>query len=162
MKKGICPLISNLFSGEGEKMIFSDIDLENLIGILSLGHIEVENILEKLCQSEEFGTLGSFCKNELYGNHILELYELCDCNLERFVYHACVELPQQRTGKLTFIFPPYSLIMGLHSGSLNLDRHTKARQYGQPGSFWALQDPPAEKDYEFPIYTFFVNLSISR
>jgi hypothetical protein len=93
-------------------------------------------------------------KKRLYGHDIARLFELCGGNInseediERFKYHVCVELPNQQTGEIT-IYGPYFK---------DLDVDTEAgrefflrRQFWYPGSFWGLEHPPSERNYEFPI-----------
>ncbi|MDI6777734.1 MAG: hypothetical protein QMD77_00925 [Patescibacteria group bacterium] len=143
-------------------MLFSENDIKNLIQELSLGHIDVENLLEKIFANGDFGVLHSLRMNELYGKRILELHELCNRSYERFVYHVCAELPHQRIGKVVSIASPYIYIMGIDKDILRLTHHIQARQFGEPGSLWGLKDPPCEKDYEFPIYTLVLNLKIRR
>lgn len=90
----------------------------------------------------------------LYGHEIARLFELCggdidsDNDIARFKYHVCVELPNQQTGEITIRGPYFE----------DLDVDTEAgrdfflrRQYWEPGSFWGLEHPPAERNYEFPI-----------
>lgn len=81
----------------------------------------------------------------LYGSRIWMLYkEVCDENIERFRYHLQVELPNQETGKLN--------ITGPHAPPFGADNSAfwAARAFGEPGSFWALQNPPG-RGYRFPL-----------
>ena len=110
----------------------------------------------------DLGALQSLRMNELCGRRIMDLHELCDRNYERFIYHACAELPHQRIGRVVSVASPYIYIMGIDKDILRLTHHVQARQFGEPGSLWGLKDPPPERDYEFPIYTIFLNLSIRR
>lgn len=80
----------------------------------------------------------------LYGLRIWELYELCDKDVERFIYHALTELPNQETGEWSVTGEYISFIGD------NPERKA-ARQFGKPGSFWALENPPTRRDYEYPI-----------
>lgn len=77
----------------------------------------------------------------LYGSRIWQLYELCGRDIKRFMYHVNVELPNQETGVL-----PMSV-----SRIFGPEEWLAKRQFGQPGSFWALENPPTEPDYAFPI-----------
>lgn len=80
----------------------------------------------------------------LYGHRVWELYkDVCGEDLERFRYHVGVELPNQETGQL--------MVSGPYSPDLNDKDFWTKRSFGQPGSFWALKNPPSERDYEYPI-----------
>jgi len=79
----------------------------------------------------------------LYGERIWELYCLCGEDLDRFKYHVGVELPDQITGELS--------AMGPYRPDRNDTEFWEKRRFGKPGSFWALEQPPSEKDYEYPI-----------
>ena len=79
----------------------------------------------------------------LYDNRIWELYELCGQDIERFKYHVLTELPNQETGELS--------VSGPHSPDFDDKEFWQKRRSGQPGSFWALENPPSEANYEYPI-----------
>lgn len=100
------------------------------------------------------GFLTVMDKKRLYGHAIAGLFALCGGDtdnvddIERFKYHVCVELPNQQTGEIG-IYGPYFE---------DLDVETEAgrefflrRQFWKPGSFWGLEYPPTERNYEFPI-----------
>lgn len=80
----------------------------------------------------------------LYDHHIWEVYKyVCGEDFERFKYHVMVELPHQDTGELS--------VTGPYSPSLNNKEFWEKRRFGKPGSYWALENPPTEPDYEYPI-----------
>lgn len=100
------------------------------------------------------GFLTVMDKKRLYGGDIARVFALCGGDtlsredIERFKYHVCVELPNQQTGDIV-IYGPYFQ---------DLDVETEAgrdfflrRQFWVPGSFWGLEHPPTERNYEFPI-----------
>lgn len=95
--------------------------------------------------------MGQLCllaidNRRLYGSRIWQLYELCDCDIERFVYHVELELPNQVTGVVSVTnWSEYGLSV------TDIDDWLAKRQFGRPGSFWALENPPTEPDYAFPI-----------
>lgn len=79
----------------------------------------------------------------LYDHHIWNLYKMCGYDIERFKYHVAVELPNQETGILS--------VTGPHAPRLHDKEFWQKRTYGQPGAFWALENPPLETHYEYPI-----------
>jgi hypothetical protein len=83
----------------------------------------------------------------LYGERIWELYCLCDEDLERFKYHVDVELPDQETGKISAT-GPYA---PRYDDKKALEDFWEKRSFGKPGSFWALEHPPSERAYKYPI-----------
>lgn len=86
----------------------------------------------------------------LYDDSIWELYkDVCGEDIDRFLYHLGVELPDQETGQLA--------VTGPWSGGIG-DDWRKARTHGPEnlragGSrrFWALADPPADRHYAYPV-----------
>lgn len=90
-------------------------------------------------------SLRIFDHKGLYDERIWELYELCDQDIMRFAYHVQVELPDQATGKVCSI-------EGLYADDLRGKEFFEKRRFGEPGSFWALENPPTEKDYTYPIW----------
>lgn len=81
----------------------------------------------------------------LYDEHIWKVFKhVCGEDPARFLYHVQVELPDQETGELR-ITGPYSTQI----------EDTKAffakRTFGKPGSYWALEHPPTDRNYEYPI-----------
>lgn len=80
----------------------------------------------------------------LYGHRIWVLYrDVCDEDIERFMYHVMVELPDQRTGDVSPSGP-------FRPSRGNTDWWER-RAFGIPGSFWALMRPPTDPNYEYPI-----------
>lgn len=89
-------------------------------------------------------SLRIFDRKGLYDERIWELYELCGQDIMRFAYHVQVELPDQATGRVVSIH-------GFYADDLRGREFFEKRRFGEPGSFWALKDPPTEKDYAYPI-----------
>jgi len=116
---------------------------------LSEGNQKVLAILLELVNKFGNSALASVLHKQLRGVKILELYELCGQDIERFDYHVCMELPNQVTGVLS--------IMGPYTGHLakqpDSDHSTfwEARKHGKPNSFWALENPPRNRNYKFPL-----------
>lgn len=79
----------------------------------------------------------------LYDSRIWDLYKLCGQNIERFKYHVLIELPHQETGQVS--------VSGPLSPSFDDKEFWTKRRFGRPGSFWALENPPTETNYEYPI-----------
>lgn len=79
----------------------------------------------------------------LYGQGIWDLYKLCGNDIERFKYHVLTELPNQETGQLSVTCP--------YRPNPNDSAFWEKRRFGKPGSFWALENPPSEADYAYPI-----------
>ncbi len=80
----------------------------------------------------------------LYDHRIWELYkDVCGEDIERFRYHVLTELPNQETGKLS--------VTGPYSPGFGNEEFWEKRRFGTPNSFWALEHPPTEPDYEYPI-----------
>lgn len=79
----------------------------------------------------------------LYDHHIWELYRLCGKDIERFKYHVSVELPNQETGVLS--------VTGPFAPDSDDKEFWVKRSFGRPGSFWALESPPTEMNYVYPI-----------
>ncbi|HEY1063794.1 MAG TPA: hypothetical protein VGE30_00680 [Candidatus Saccharimonadales bacterium] len=78
----------------------------------------------------------------LYDDQIWEVYLLCGKDIDRFIYHVQMELPDQLTG--------HHATSGPYIGQVDEEFYAK-RKFGKPGSFWALEHPPAETDYAYPI-----------
>lgn len=79
----------------------------------------------------------------LYGSRIWELYKLCGQDIERFKYHVQVELPNQQTGQLSATGP--------YGPGFGNTEFWEKRKFGKPESFWALENPPDDPNYEYPI-----------
>lgn len=94
---------------------------------------------------ELFALFNILDSKRLYDEHIWELFQACGQDLARFVYHLAVELPNQETGVLPGPTGPYA------PDSSEIGAFMAARQYGRPGSFWALQNPPTSPYYDWPI-----------
>ncbi len=79
----------------------------------------------------------------LYDEHIWVVYDkICDQDIDRFIYHVSMELPNQATGRLS-VSGPYSRLAN--------DAFWAKRQSGKPGAYWALEQPPTERNYSYPI-----------
>lgn len=99
------------------------------------------------------------CLKHLRGSRVWELYEeICGRQMDRFIYHVMLELPCQCCGRFNFIPVEYATSMGFSEASAK--SHWLARQHGKPNSFWALEDPPTERNYQFPIIIFMANIII--
>lgn len=77
----------------------------------------------------------------LYGIRIWDLYNYCHQNVSRFEYHVGVELPDQETGD--WLLP--------RNPTFQTKKFVAARQFGQPYTFWALENPPLNGNYNFPV-----------
>ena len=80
------------------------------------------------------------CKH-LYGIRIWDLFNYCGQDVSRFNYHVGVELPDQETGAWFLPRDP----------QFQTKKFVAARQFGQPDTFWALENPPLNGNYNFPI-----------
>ena len=88
-------------------------------------------------------TIYDIDSKRLYGARIVQLYgEVCGWDLDRFIYHVGMELPNQETGQLS--------TAGKYARYADRDFLQK-RMCGEPGSFWALAEPPTNRRYEYPI-----------
>lgn len=95
----------------------------------------------------------------LRGSRIWELYEtICGRNMDRFMYHIYLELPNQSSGRLELMPADFADNIGLTREGV--ENHFRVRQNGKPNSFWAFEDPPSEKDYEYPITVVSFNFKI--
>lgn len=115
----------------------------SMVAKMSEGNIGATKVLMDMLDHEGFMSILSLDTNKLYGHRIWELYKLCGQDMDRFLYHIDMELPNQATGQL-FITGPYC-------GEVDTDAHFAARKYGKPGSFWALENPPTDTKYAYPI-----------
>lgn len=80
----------------------------------------------------------------LYDHHIwLVFKEVCGEDIDRFIYHVSMELPNQLTGKLS--------VSGPYIGQVNLNEFQARRVFGAPGLYWALEKPPRDPHYTYPI-----------
>lgn len=114
---------------------------------LSEGNPGALNVLMQL--EQKFGAMALITVDSkaLYGSRIWMLYkDVCGEDIERFDYHLCMELPNQETGRFS-ITGPYSTKL------TEEDRQVfwEARKHGKPNSFWALENPPQNRNYKFPL-----------
>lgn len=82
----------------------------------------------------------------LYGQRIGELFQLCGNDPRRFMYHVTCELPNQKTGVWQLMPGPHYLVC--NNGPFKSARMSRVK----PNSFWALQKPPINPDYDYPIF----------
>ena len=119
----------------------------DIIADLSEGNPGVMRVLVEILQDEKPGgifRLLNFDTKRLYGSRIWELFsDVCGKDIQRFKYHVDVELPNQETGELS--------VSGPWAPSLGNEEWWQRRQFGEPGSFWALEEPPTDPYYEYPI-----------
>jgi hypothetical protein len=85
----------------------------------------------------------------LYGIRILELFRMCNSDIERFRYHVYVELPNQETGEVDVVYalPYFTVDPTTKEGQAFFER----RQFGRPNEFWGLVHPPTQMEYRYPI-----------
>ena len=131
-----------------EKLRITDIETPffEILLALSEGNPGALRILSELYQNNWMLIL-RIDSLHLYGFHIWEVYkDVCGEDLDRFIYHIEMELPCQICGCLS--------ITGSYSADMDeeeTEAHFAARQYGRPGSYWALKNPPKTRDYDYPI-----------
>ena len=104
------------------------------------------NVLIQWIESDPMALLAILIldSKRLYGSHIWMVYkDVCSEDIERFKYHVQVELPNQETGQLSVIGP--------FAPSLEDKEFWEKRKSGKPGSYWALDNPPTSRKYEYPI-----------
>lgn len=89
------------------------------------------------------GILNSIDGKHLYDEHIWNVFKLCGEDLDRFIYHVEMELPDQLTGTPS--------ISGMYCRGIDHEEFFAKRSFGKPGSYWALENPPTEADYSYPI-----------
>ncbi len=132
---------------EGERVKAYD-SVSEMIYKISEGDRVAMDLLQKLMDNGEFFLVLLFDSKHLYGTRITQLYkEICGEDMERFLYHVQMELPDQGTGKLS-ITGPYCSQIGFGEES---NAYFVARKYGKPGSFWALENPPTDPFFQYPI-----------
>lgn len=117
---------------------------------LADGNIGAMNILMELATKrpeDMLAIVSNLDSKHLYGTNLYEVYvKVCGSDMDRFLYHLYMELPCQLCGEIGFTGP--------HLADMNEEEfsaHASARQFGKPGTYWALQDPPDNPDYEYPI-----------
>jgi len=136
-------------TGHREHLRLKDpsVPFSSIIYTLSDDNIGVINVLKKL-RILNPALLLELDTKHLYGEHIWEVFaDVCGRDLERFKYHLEMELPCQICGELSHITGPFRDEMSEEER----DRHVEARSYGEPGSYWALKNPPTNPDYKYPI-----------
>lgn len=124
-------------------------DINQMLLVMSDGDPKSIEVMTKVLDYDLTGfmILLGMDTNKLYGSRIWELYSrICGEDIERFVYHLSMELPNQGTGQLS-ITGPYATKMSEEEEKA----FWAARMFGKPGSFWALEDPPTDPHYEYPI-----------
>lgn len=122
-----------------------DITAVDLVSALCGGNPGALRVLAEWFHSSPMAVIEmlSLDTKRLYDNRIWDLYKLCGQDIERFKYHVLTELPNQETGQLS--------VSGPHSPDFDDKEFWEKRRFGQPGSFWALENPPSEANYEYPI-----------
>lgn len=128
-----------------ERINFSDSGAD-LLQKMGEGHARATQLLSTMLNADRFMNVLALDSARLYGSRIWDLYQICGEDMERFVYHLDMELPNQATGKL-WVTGPYWVDMTEEEQ----ESHVAARQFGKPGSFWALENPPTDPNYEYPI-----------
>lgn len=119
--------------------------LEATVLVLAGGNPGATIVLMEWIRVDPMAMLGFFHLDivHLYENSIWDVYEPCGSNIDRFIYHVSMELPNQATG-VHGMFGPYV-------NQIDLVSFAAKRKFGRPGSFWALEHPPIERDYAYPI-----------
>lgn len=133
-------------SPQSQSRITMHMSLTDMVMALAEGNPGAIRALAEWIKSSEDAIMEllTLDTKRLYGSKIWEVYKnVCGEDIERFKYHVCVELPNQETGKLT--------VSGPWGPSLNNRNFWNRRQFGAPGSYWALKNPPTDPNYEFPI-----------
>lgn len=131
---------------EGERVKMTD-SISKMLYKIGEGDRAAMDLLQELMDQGEFLLVLLFDSKHLYGTRINQLYnEICGGDKDRFLYHLQMELPDQGTGKLS-ITGPYCGQLGREG----TDAHFAVRTHGKPGSFWALETPLTDSNYEYPI-----------
>jgi len=131
---------------EGERVHMND-DVPGMIYKIGEGDRGAMDLLKELMDQGEFMLVLLFDSKHLYGRRITQLYnEICGGDKERFLYHLQMELPDQGTGELS-VTGPYCGRLGREE----MAAHFATRTHGKPGAFWALETPPTDPNYEYPI-----------
>lgn len=121
-------------------------DLQSMIYALSGGNLLAIDILIQWVKSDPTAQVAilTLDSKRLYDSRIGMLYtDVCGEDIERFKYHVQVELPNQETGQLS--------VTGPLSPSFENKEFWETRKNGKPGSYWALDNPPTSREYEYPI-----------
>ena len=132
---------------------FDVVDLSKLTD----GHAGSLAVLRRLVQIDKIEVILVMDVKHLYGEKIWELYsKICGQDIDRLVYHVNMELPCQICGRFG--------IMGidqLPEITEEILNHIRFREFGKPGSFWALENPPQKSNYEYPIKIMVFGATIS-
>jgi len=128
--------------------LYPGIDLEAALQALSGGDRDAIGVLME-CSVELGGGvfevfLSSINEKRLFDNRIVKLYELCGRDVQRFIYHIDIELPNQETGEWGMSGPYVVQCMRTPGFS-------HARRFGKPNSYWALEHPPTDPHYRYPL-----------
>jgi|GEM_PF-963906 len=124
----------------------SDLTAFELIKLLSSGSPGSMTVLMEWYAKDPFALLEILVldSKRLYDEHIWDVYSrVCGENLDRFIYHVQMELPNQVTGELS--------ITGSYNRMVDTRAFFAKRTFGKPGSYWALEDPPTDRHYDYPI-----------
>lgn len=126
--------------------ITEDVPPLEMIKILTGGNIGSVQVLVEWLDRDPLAFLGfltSLDIKHLYDEHIWCVYnDVCGADIDRFIYHVSMELPDQITGKLR-TSGPYQIA--------DMDAFFAERCFGEPGSYWALKNPPSDPYYVYPI-----------
>jgi hypothetical protein len=124
----------------------ANITVAEMINILTGGNIGAATVLKMWCTVDPMAPLAFLTcidLKHLYDERIWDVFELCGQDINRFIYHVEMELPDQDTG-LPGISGPYVT-------QIDQEEFFAKRKHGAPGSFWALENPPTDPNYEYPI-----------
>jgi hypothetical protein len=150
-------------SNHREHLRFNDptMTVMNFISKMADGNIGATTLLTQIMRREDgLMILLSLDASHLYGHHIWEVFkDVCGGDIERFLYHIDMELPCQICGEV-LITGPYSIM-----NEEKIRAHFEARRFWKPGSYWALENPPADPNYSYPIgreeLTLLVNIEVA-
>lgn len=122
--------------------------IASMVDKMSEGNPGAMTVLMQLLNHSESGFMEilGLDTNRLYGHRIWDLFKLCGEDIERFSYHIAMELPNQATGQVSVTGPYCGKL-----GEEGLKAHFAARKYGKPGSFWAMENPPTDPNFAYPI-----------
>lgn len=125
----------------------NNLDVTQLMIALSEGTPGVTLVLGEMLRHSGIAAVNdmyTMYEKRLCGCRITELFNLCGRDVGRFVYHVQVELPNQETGAY--------YAKGHHAILCMSGEFKRRRSFGKPGSFWALEHPPTETNYQYPIW----------
>jgi hypothetical protein len=131
-----------------ECRVTSDTDqsLGGIIFVLTGGNLGATSVLLQWLDVDPYALLGFLNvldTKHLYDEHIWNVYKLCGEDINRFIYHVQMELPDQATGRVS--------VTGPYTAEVNREGFFAKRRFGKPGSYWALEHPPVETNYSYPI-----------